>query len=48
MADVVNFGTIGAVYLLRLGSSDDTLDGKRHNISCLSIDMRLIVEWIHI
>ena len=48
MVDVVNVGTIGAVYLLRLVPSDDTLDGKRHNLLCPFLDMRLIVERIHI
>ena len=48
MVDVVNVGTIGTVYLLRLVPLDDTLDGKRHNLSCLSLDMRLIIEQIRV
>ena len=40
MADVVNVVTIGAVDILRLGPSDDTLYEKRHDLSCPSLDLR--------
>ena len=44
MADVVNVGAIGAVYLLRLGPLDDVLDEKIHDLSCPSLDLRRIVK----
>ena len=48
MADVVNVVTIGAVDILRLGPSDDTLYEKRHDLSCPSLDLRRIFKRIRV
>ena len=43
MADVVSIDAIGAVDTLRLGPSDDTLDEKRNDLPCPSLDLGRIV-----
>ena len=48
MADVVSVGAIGAVDLLMLVPLNATLDEKRHDLSCPSLDMRRIVKRIRV
>ena len=48
MAGVVSFGTIGDGYLLRLGLSDDTSYGRRHNLVCPYPVLRRIVARIRV
>ena len=48
MAGVVSVGAIGSVDLLRLGPSDDTSGGRRHEIVCLYPVLRCIVTWIRV
>ena len=43
MAGVVSSGAIGAVDLLRLVPSDDTSDGRRHDLVCPYPFLRSIV-----
>ena len=43
MAGVVIVGAIGAGDTLRSGPSDDTSDGRRHDLVCLYPVLRLIV-----
>ena len=43
MAGVVSVGAIGTGDLLSLGFSDDTSDGRRHDLVCPYPVLRLIV-----
>ena len=43
MAGVVSVGTIGAGDILSLGTSDDTSDGKIHDLVCPYPVLRRIV-----
>ena len=44
MANVISVGAIGPVYLLRLGTSDNTLYEKSHDLLCPSLVLIRIVE----
>ena len=43
MSGGVSVGAINDGDLMRLGPSDDTSDGRRHDLMCLYIDLRRIV-----
>ena len=45
MAYLISVGAIGAGDLLKLDPSDDTSDGRGHNLLCPSFDLRRIVKW---